>query len=63
VGIRLTRGASVVGLGHGKVRKGLAKITMRQLLQVSSGPWRATLVLSAPHIEPVTIRVALRNVT
>jgi hypothetical protein len=36
---------------------------MRELAQVSSGPWRVTLVLAQPHFEPVTIRVALPSVT
>jgi len=63
LGIRVTRGASVVGLGHGRVRKGKATITMHELQQVSTGAWRATLVLARPHLEPVTIRVALGSVT
>jgi hypothetical protein len=53
----------VVALGHGRVRNGHARITMRELRQVSTGPWRATLVLSRRHLEPVTIRVALKSVS
>jgi hypothetical protein len=61
--IRVTRGPSVVALGHGPVRKGHARITMRELRQMSTGQWRATLVLTRPHLEPVTIGVALRSVS
>jgi hypothetical protein len=61
--IRLTRGGSVVALGHGRVRRGRATVTMRELRPAGAGSWVATLVLSRPHIEPVTIRVRLKSVT
>jgi len=61
--IRVTRGATVVALGHGRARKGRATITMGVLRQVSSGPWRATLVLAQPHLEPMTIRVVVTGLS
>jgi hypothetical protein len=58
--IRLARGGTVVALGHARVRRGRARVTMRLLVLVARGPWHATLVLSRPHFEPVTIRVPVR---
>jgi hypothetical protein len=55
VRMRLSRGGVVVGLGHASLRRGRATVTMAQLMAASAGSWRATLVLSGPHIEPVTI--------
>jgi hypothetical protein len=60
--IRLTRGGTVVALGHGRVSHSRAVLTMRELRQVSSGKWLATIVLSRFRVEPVTIRVALNSV-
>ncbi len=60
--LRLTRGRTVVALGHGRVTKGKAAITARELSQLGSGPWLVTLVLSEPHLEPLTTRVTLKNV-
>jgi hypothetical protein len=62
VSIRLSRGDSIVALGHAHVRKGRATLTMRALRSVASGRWRATLVLSRPHFEPVTIQAVVRAV-
>jgi hypothetical protein len=61
VRMRLSRGASTVALGHGAVRRGRATVTMARLVSPSSGVWRATLVLSGPHLEPVTIQVRVRG--
>jgi hypothetical protein len=58
--IRLARGGAVVALGHARVRRGRARLTMHVLRAVGSGSWHATLVLSRPHFEPVTIRVPVR---
>lgn len=60
--IRLTRGGTVVGLGHGHVSRGHAKVGLRVVSSAGSGPWQATLVLSRPHLVPVTILVSLANV-
>ncbi len=54
VRIRLSRGGTIAGLGHAAVRRGRATITMSELVAPSRGSWHATLVLSGPHIEPVT---------
>ena len=54
--VRLTRDSVVVGLGHGRVRRGRATIRLRRLRLPSRGRWEATLVLSRPHLEPVTSR-------
>jgi hypothetical protein len=60
--IRLSRGAVVVALGSGQVRRGTATIEMRALRSVASGPWRATVVLTRPHFEPVTVQVPVSSV-
>jgi hypothetical protein len=62
VSLRLTRGGTVVALGHASVKRGRAGLSMRVLRSVSSGPWQATLVLSRAHLVPVTIRRGLRTV-
>ncbi|HUE25789.1 MAG TPA: hypothetical protein VMP89_03375 [Solirubrobacteraceae bacterium] len=46
VRVRITRGGHVVALGQGKVGRGKATVTMRELRRVSKGAWRVTLVLS-----------------
>jgi hypothetical protein len=61
VRMRLSRGGAVVGLGHGPVRRGRATITMSELVRPSGGVWHATLVLSGPRIEPVTIQAGVRG--
>jgi hypothetical protein len=61
VAMRLSRGGALVGLGHAGVRQGQATITTSPLLAASGGSWRATLVLSGPHIEPVTIQARVRG--
>jgi hypothetical protein len=61
VGMRLSRGGVVVGLGHAAVRRGRATVTMTQLTSGAGGSWRATLVLSRPHIEPVTIQAGVKG--
>jgi hypothetical protein len=58
--IRLTRGGAIVALGHGAVRRGKSTITMSELGPGDSGAWRATLVLSRPHIEPGTVRAPVK---
>jgi hypothetical protein len=60
--IRLTRGGTVVALGHGRVSRGRAAIGMRVLRTPTGGAWRVTLVLTQPHLYPVTIRQALKRV-
>lgn len=56
VAMRLSRGGTLVALGHGALRQGRARLTMPQLATARSGAWLATLVLSGPRIEPVTVR-------
>lgn len=62
VGIRVTRAGNVIALGHGRLRKGKATITMRMLRQVSTGAWRITLVLSQPHKRAETVTLGLKKV-
>jgi hypothetical protein len=57
VRVRITRGGVIVALGHGRVRKGRARVTMRRLNAVSRGAWRVTLVLSQPHKRPQTVNL------
>ncbi len=61
VRVSLSRGGTLVALGHGSVIRGRAKITMSRLLAPSVGSWHATLVLSGPRIEPVTIQAGVRG--
>jgi hypothetical protein len=61
--MRLTHGGVIVGLGHGTVRRGRATITMAVLGSGSAGAWRATLVLTRAHIEPVTIQAQARGLS
>jgi hypothetical protein len=61
VGMRLSRGNVVVGLGHAAVHRGRAIVTMSELVAPSSGRWHATLVLSGPRIEPVTSQAGVRG--
>jgi hypothetical protein len=58
VRLSLLRGGVLVGLGHGGVIRGRATITMARLLTPSAGAWHATLVLTGPRIEPVTIQAS-----
>jgi hypothetical protein len=58
--ITLSRGGSPVALGAGGVRGGSARVTMRLLRDLAGGAWRATLVLTGPHLEPVTVSVPVR---
>jgi hypothetical protein len=60
--IRLTRGGSVVALGHGAVRRGRAGVELRVVGTVNGGPWRATIVLKQPHLLAVTAHRSLRTV-
>jgi hypothetical protein len=62
VRIRVARAGNVVALGHGRLRKGKATITMRELRQVSKGAWRITLVLSRPHKAAQTVTLGLKKV-
>jgi hypothetical protein len=57
VRVRITRGGTVVALGHGRVRNGKATVTMRRLNVVTGGAWRITLVLSQPHKRPQTVNL------
>jgi hypothetical protein len=61
VAMRLSRGGTLVSLGHAALRRGRATLTMARLLTPRSGAWRATLVLSGPRIEPVTIRTGAQG--
>jgi hypothetical protein len=61
VRMRLSRGRLVVGLGHASLRRGRATITMAELVAARRGVWHATLVLSGPRIEPVTIAAGVRG--
>lgn len=56
VRIQLSRGGALVAEGRGRLRAARATIRMPTLANVGAGRWQATLVLSGPHIEPVTIR-------
>jgi hypothetical protein len=58
VRVRITRAGTIVALGHGRVSKGNAKVTMRRLNTVTRGPWRITLVLSQPHKRPETVNLS-----
>jgi hypothetical protein len=62
VKVRIARGGTVVALGHGRVRGGKAKVTMRRLNVVTRGAWRITLVLSRPHRRPETVNLSPRRV-
>ncbi|HTX31360.1 MAG TPA: hypothetical protein VMD09_08235 [Solirubrobacteraceae bacterium] len=61
VRMRLSRGGTIVGLGHAGVVRGRAIVTLSELIAPSSGSWHATLVLSGPRIEPVTTQAAVRG--
>ena len=61
VRVRITRGGTIVALGHGRVRHGKAKVTMRRLRVVHSGAWRVTLVLVQPHKPPQTVNISPRQ--
>lgn len=57
--ISLTRGGSVVALGHTRFRGGRATIRLHELRRVMAGRWNATLVLTRRHFEPITIQTAV----
>jgi hypothetical protein len=61
VRMRLSRGGAVVALGHAAVRRGKATVSLSELVAPGSGRWHATLVLSGPRIEPVTIQAGVRG--
>jgi hypothetical protein len=52
----------VVALGHGRVRKGNATVSMRRLNVVTRGAWRITLVLSQRHKHPQTVNLSPKRV-
>jgi hypothetical protein len=58
--VRIARGTDVVALGHGRVRHGVATLTLRERRSVSGGAWTITLVLSRPGKGTVTITRKLR---
>jgi hypothetical protein len=63
VRIRLSRAGALVAAGQGRLRGARATIRMPTLASVGAGRWQAALVLSGPHIEPVTIRSPATRVT
>jgi hypothetical protein len=59
VRVRITRGGTIVALGHGRVsRDGKANVKMRRVRVVRGGAWRVTLVLVQPHRRPETVNLA-----
>jgi hypothetical protein len=50
----------LVALGHGRIRHGSATMTMRLLGRTFTGRLVVTLVVSAPHVAPVTERASAR---
>ena len=61
--MRLSRGGVIVGLGHARVRRGSAAVTLKVLRQVAGGAWRVTLVLARPHLVSATQTLALKSVS
>ena len=63
VKVRLSRGSVIVGLGHARVRRSRAALTLKVLGQASSGRWRITLVLARPHLVAATESISLPSVS
>jgi hypothetical protein len=61
VAMRLSRGGTLVALGHAAFVRGRATLTMSQLVRATSGSWESTLVLSGPRIRPVTVQARARG--
>jgi hypothetical protein len=61
VSMRLSRGGTLVALGHAPVGRGRAALSMTELITARSGTWQATLVLSGPRIEPVTVQTSVEG--
>lgn len=56
----LTRGGRMAALGHGAVKRGHAKLKMRERRRIRRGRWAATIVLSRAHKAPVTRTIRIR---
>lgn len=57
--ISINRGARVAGLGHGRLRHGAARITMRALRPLGKRPWQITLVVVRARHRSLTFTLPL----
>jgi hypothetical protein len=58
--ISINRGARVAALGHGRLRHGAARITMRELRRLGKRPWQVTLVVARARHRTLTFTLPLR---
>jgi hypothetical protein len=54
------RGKRVAALGHARVNRGAAQVTLREIRHMSRGSWSMTLVLSQPHRKASTATARVR---
>lgn len=58
--VRIARGARVAALGHVRVNRGKATVTMHAVRHLTHGAWTITLVLTRSHKAPSTTKMGLR---
>ena len=60
--VMISRGKHVAALGHARVSRGVAHVTLREVRRIPRGSWTMTLVLTQPRKAPstATARVRLR---
>jgi hypothetical protein len=58
--MRIARGGHVEALGNGRVARGRATVTLREIRHLDRGAWTITVVLSQPHKPPTTTTMRLR---
>jgi hypothetical protein len=58
--MKVARGVHLVALGHARVNRGKATVTMRERRDVTRGAWKVTLVLSQPHHKASTTTMGMQ---
>jgi hypothetical protein len=58
--VRLARGKALVALGHSKVNRGSAKLTLHMRRHATRGAWKMTVVLAQPHKPASTTTMKVR---
>jgi hypothetical protein len=58
--MRVSRGTHLVALGHARVKRGKATVTLRERRRVTHGAWKITLVLAQSHHAASTTTMSMR---
>ena len=60
VRVALDHGTRLAALGHGRVNRGSAKLTLRMRSRAGRGTWKITVVLAQPHTAATTTTMKVR---